>query len=125
MKIVNQYGANYLVCNPLEYNPNKEALFFGETKIVPGTKIKKIGEKKRNSFEAQDDSFFKYEGTLIIDEVKHCVFASTWKDNPGEFIYRFVLAMMDDTTSPSFLFISNKTKQSGADIDCTKVTLIL
>jgi hypothetical protein len=123
MNIVNQYGANYLVCNPLEYNPNKETLFFGETEIIPGTKIKKIGEKKRTSFEASEDSFFKYEGTLIIREVKHCVFASTWKDNPGEFIYRFIFAM-DDTNKPNFLFLSNKTKQSGADIDCTKVTLI-
>lgn len=124
MDIVNQYGANYLVCNPLEYNPTQETLFFGGTKIVPGTKIKKIGDKKRSSFEASEGSFFKYEGTLIIDEVKHCVFSSTWEDNPGEFIYRFVFAMSEDTDKPKFLFQSNKTKQSGADIDCTSVTLI-
>jgi len=101
----------------------KRKLFFGDTKIIPGTKIKKIGDKKRNSFEAQEGSFFKYEGTVIVKEVKHCVFSSTWKDNPGEFIYRFVFAM-SETDRPEFLFQSNKTNQSGADIDCTKVTLI-
>lgn len=122
MEVVNQYGANYLVCNPLEYNPNKEVLFFGDTEIKPGTKIQKIGDKKRTSFEASDDSYFKYDGTIKLDDVKYCLFASTWKDNPGEFIYRYAFAMAD-TNRPTFLYHQSKKGNSGCDIDSRKVTL--
>ena len=49
MEIVCKYGANYFVCKSKDYKPIKETLFFGETKITPGTKIKKIGEISNES----------------------------------------------------------------------------
>jgi hypothetical protein len=97
-------------------------LFFGETEITPGIKISKIGERKRTSFEAADDSYFQYEGTIQFEEIKYCLFSSTWKDTPGEFIYRYAFAM-EETTTPTFFFKSNKNSRSGCDIDCRKVTL--
>src|SRR5690606_35918077 len=121
MHIQYQKGANYLVADKNEYNPKKETLYFGETKIVPGTKIKKIGVRKRTSFEMMEGSYLQYEGTINIDNVKHCVFSSTWDDNPEEPIYRYVFAMAN-TRHPEFLYLQNKTGHSGCDIDCRIVT---
>lgn len=123
MHIQHSKGANYLVCPPEQYLLYKEVLYFGDTKITPGTRIAKIGEKKRTSFVMQDDSYLQYEGTLKLHGVKYCIFSSTWKDEPNEPIYRFAFAM-PETSKPEFLFLSNKTGQSGCDIDCKKVTLL-
>ena len=122
MEIVSQFGANYLVCDPLEYKPQKEVLYFGETKIIPGTKISKIGEKKRTSFEAAADSFFQYDGTIKLGKIKYCLFSSTWEDIPEEPVYRYAFAM-EETNKPVFLYLQSKNGNSGFDIDSRKVTL--
>ena len=125
MEIISQYGANYLVCAPSQYNPNPEILFFGETQIYPGIRISKIGEKKRTSFVMEDDSYLEYEGTIFFESIRYCVFSSTWEDDLSEgVIYRFAFAMTEKTQRPAFLQQFNKTGQSSHDIDCTKVSLL-
>ncbi len=121
--IVVKYGANYLIANPDHYKPIKETLYFGSTKITPGTKISKIGNKKRTSFEIKDDSFLQYEGTLKIRDVKHVIFSSSWEDELNTPIYRFAFAIAN-TTRPKFMYLTSKSMQSGADIDCSYVELI-
>jgi len=121
--IVVKYGANYLVANPDHYKPIKETLYFGQTKITPGIKIRKIGIKKRTSFEVNEDSFLKYEGTLKIRDVKHIIFSSNWKDEPNAPLFRYAFAIAN-TTKPKFMYLTSKSMQSGADIDCKHVELI-
>lgn len=121
--IVVKNNANYLIANPDHYKPLKETLYFGETKITPGTKIKKIGVKKRASFEIKEGSFLQYEGTLKIKDVKHVIFSSSWKDEPNSVIFRFAFAIAN-TTKPTFMYLTTKNMMSGADLDCTYVELL-
>lgn len=124
MQIISKWGANYLVCSPKEYKPSPETLKFGTTTIHPGTKITKIGERKRTSFEMEDGVYLEYEGTMKIKDSKFCIFnSSVIEDSEGEPVYRYVFAMPDCTKEPTFLLIFNKTFQCSRDVDCKIVTL--
>lgn len=119
--IVSKWAANYLIVTAKDYKPNLETLYFGHAEIKPGQKIKKIGKKIRSSFESR--TFIKYEGTIHLENIKYCLFSSTWKDKKNEPIYRYAFAMSEGN-KPTFLYVSNKTGQNGKDIDCTIVELI-
>ncbi len=121
--IIVKHGANYLIANPDNYKPNKETLYFGETKITPGTKISKIGIKRRTSFSIKEDSFLQYEGTLKIRDVKHVIFSSSWPDDENSVIFRYAFAIAN-TNKPTFMYLTTKSMMGGADIDCTHVELI-
>jgi hypothetical protein len=124
MEIISKWGANYLVCAPNKYKPNPEKLTFGTTVISPGTKISKIGEKKRTSFEMEDGNYLEYEGTLLVDGSRFCVFNSSAIDDiKKEPIYRYVFAMDERTKAPTFLLLFNKTFQCSRDVDCRIITL--
>jgi hypothetical protein len=123
MEIVSKWGANYLICtkDKLDDNLKKPTLKFGKHTIKPGTKISKFGENKRTSFEVPENSYLRYEGILIIDEVNHCIFSSSWDDDKNvDIIYRFAFSIKDGLQH-EFLLIHNKTFQSCRDVDCTKI----
>ena len=130
MEIASKWGANYLIVKPNEYKPNPETLYFGKTEIKPGTRIKKIGIKVRSCFELKDDLYMTYEGTLMVENVKHCIFAGTWNDQElmketgNKVLFKFAFAVEENTSSPTFLLRFTKNGKASSDIDCTHVELL-
>jgi hypothetical protein len=109
VKYISKAGANYLVS---DHKLQTEKVPYAGIEI--GTKVTKIGSKKRSSFEIKEGFYMRYDGKLFFDSYEYLVFRTPFMD---ESIQEKWYCYVFNVVTASKLLMMSKDCKAASDID--------